>query len=105
MYHVGVIATDGSSVVIYFPGQGPIELACNVEGSTAGTTLWSVNGSRFTLIELRIGGLPNHNVTGTSIVINVPVNNTEYNCGTINFTAGSLLLSDSIFVYIAGEYL
>ena len=104
MYHIGVIATDGSSAVIYFPGQGPIELACNVEGSPAGATLWFVNGTVFLLRDLIEGGLRNHNVTGTSIVINVPVNNTEYNCGTI-ITAVSVLLSDSIFVYIAGEYL
>ena len=59
-----------------------------------------MNGTFFTLSSLRNGNLQNHNVTGTSIVINVPVNNTEYSCAKA--TADSEIFSDSIFVYIAG---
>ena len=99
---IGVTATDGSNAVIYFPGQGPIELACNAEGPVAGATLWSVNGTRYLLHFLINGGLQNHNVSGTSIVINAPVNNTEYICGIV--TSDLIMLGDSIFVYLAGEY-
>ena len=99
---IGVTATDGSNAVIYFPGQGPIELACNAGRPAAGATLWSVNGIIYLPNSLRDGELQNHNVSGTSIVINAPVNNTEYICGIV--TSDLIMLGDSIFVYLAGEY-
>ena len=89
---------EGPQTVIYFPGQGPIELVCN---ATEGLILWEVNGVRFLLFELRDGDLPNHSVNGTNIVINIPVNNTEYIC-IIPTTIDNLIRSDPAFVYVAG---
>ena len=80
----------------------PIKLACNVtEGPI--TLLWQVNGTSYTLGQLRSGDLHGHNIsTGFNIVINVPVNNTEYVC--VAFTNDFDALSNPAFIYIAGMY-
>ena len=100
LYVSGVII-EGPQTVIYFPGQGSIQLVCNAtEGPVI---LWAVNGASFSLIALRDGALPNHTANGTNIVINVPTNNSEYICtATTNLNATS---SNPAFVYIAGRRL
>ena len=103
MYYVflcvlGII--EGPQTVIYFPGQGPIELVCN---ATSGIIIWEVNGTSFTSTRLRDGELPNHTAIGTNIVINVPVNNTKYVCVVI--TNDNEISSEPAFVYIAGTYI
>ena len=89
---------EGPQTIIYFPGQGPIELVCNAtEGPII---LWEVNNGSFSLPRLRNGELENHAANGTNIVINVPVNNTEYICTAT--TNDNAISSDPAFVYIAG---
>ena len=91
---------EGPQTVIYFPGQGPIELVCN---ATEGPIIvWEVNGNEFFLFDLRDGELANHSANGTNIVINVPVNNTEYICTAA--TNDNPTSSDPAFVYVAGMY-
>ena len=91
---------DGTGTVIYFPGQGPIELTCTTEGPAGGVTLWTVNGTTFTLNNLRNGDLAGHGTNGTNIVISVPVNNTEYICEIA--TNVNDIVGDPVFIYIAG---
>ena len=91
---------EGPSDVIYFPNQGPVELTCIIsEGSTG----WRLNGDRiYTLTEIRNGNLTGHSLNGTTFVINIPINNTEYNCVSIR-DAGNII-SDPAFLYIAGRF-
>ena len=91
---------DGTGTVIYFPGQEPIELTCTIEVPARGITLWTVNGTTFTLNDLREGGITGHGTNGTNIVISVPVNNTEYICEI--FTNDNVIVGDPVFIYIAG---
>ena len=83
--------------MIYFPGQGNIELKCNVTG----IPLWMVNGTTFKLSELSDGELPGHNRTGANIIIESPVNNTKYVCESLFLD--HTIQSEAAFVYIAGE--
>ena len=78
--------------------QLPIELTCNVTGVAA----WSVNDTSYTVGELNNGALSGHSRNGTNILVNSPVNNTEYICvSQINDRENS---SDPAYVVIAGEY-
>lgn len=61
-----------------------------------------INGTTFTLNELARGELPGHNRDGTNIVIEAPVNNTQYVCESLISTNHSIQ-SVAAFVYIAGE--
>ena len=96
--YTGIII-EGPSNVTYLPGLTPlpIELTCNVTG----VTIWSVNDTSYTLGELDDGALPGHSRTGTNILVNSPVNNTEYIC--ISFTNDDAMLSDPAYIIIAGE--
>ena len=96
--YTGIIF-EGPSNVTYLPGVTPlpIELTCNVTG----VTIWSVSGSSYTLGELTNGRLPGHNRNGTNILVNSPVNNTEYTC--ISLTNDGAVLSDPAYIIIAGE--
>ena len=82
---------------MYLPGYTPlpIELTCNVNG----VALWSVNGTDFTLGAL---SLPGHGHNGTNILVNSPVNNTEYIC--VSQTSDGKTRSDPAYIVIAGEY-
>ena len=92
---------QGPSDVIYFPGQGPVELTCNITGGVAG---WSINGSgAITLGAIDNGGIPGHSRSGTNLIVDSPQNNTEYACAII--TNDGDIISDPAFLYIAGEYL
>ena len=76
----------------------PIELSCNVTG----TALWRVNGTDYTLGDLTNGALPGHSHTRTNILVNSPVNNTEYIC--VSTTNDGDDISDPAYIIIAGEY-
>ena len=93
----GVII-EGPGNVTYLPGVTPlpIELTCNVTGTAA----WRVNGTNYFLGELTSGDLPGHNRTGKNILVNSPVNNTEYICVSAD---GSVTRSDPAYVIIASE--
>ena len=75
--HAGIII-EGPSDVTYLPGLTPlpIKLTCNVTGAAT----WTVNGIDYLLSSLTNGALPGHNRTGANILVNSPVNNTEYIC-------------------------
>ena len=90
---------QGPSDVIYFPNQRPVELTCNIsEGSTG----WLVNNDRiYTLTEIRSGDLTGHSINRTTLVVNVPTNNTKYNCVSIRDDGN--IISDPAFLYIAGR--
>ena len=91
--------TEGPSNVIYFPDVTPvpIELTCNITGIVA----WRVNGLIYLFHGLTNGALPGHNITGTSLLVYNPVNNTEYVC--TSQTAGGTFFSDPAYIYFAGE--
>ena len=75
----------------------PIELTCNVTG----VALWEVNNTDYSLGSLTNGNLPGHNRTGTNILVNSPVNNTEYIC--VSQTNDGSDLSDPAYIIIAGK--
>ena len=77
----------------------PIELTCNVTGLVS----WRVNGSNYFLNELTSGQVPGHNATGVNILVNDPVNNTEYVCMWIQ-VGGDSIMSDPAYIIITGEY-
>ena len=100
VYFTGVII-EGPSNVTYLPGVTPlpIELTCNVTG----TAVWTVNDTSYNLTDLIDGALPGHNLTEDNILVNSPVNNTEYICmsqlNDANFS------SDPAYIIVAGECL
>ena len=64
--------------------------------------MWRVNGTSYTLLDLTNGSLPGHNHTGTNILVNSPVNNTEYVCvSALNF---ALLINAPAYLTVAGEF-
>ena len=69
---------EGPSIVTYIPGltPSPIELTCNVTG----VALWRVDDESYTLTEITNGVLPGHSLNGTNLLVDSPVNNTEYIC-------------------------
>ena len=97
-FTVGTII-EGPSNVTYIPGhtQLPIKLTCNVTG----VALWRVNGTNYTLTELANGTLSGHNHTETNILVNSPVNNTEYFC--VSSTNDGTTRSNLVYVVIAGK--
>ena len=94
--------TEGPSNVTYIPGVTPlpIELTCNVTGLAA----WRVNGlvTVYTLAGLTNGALPGHNRSGANILVNSPVNNTEYIC--VSQTFGGEDESNPAYIVISGEF-
>ena len=80
-----------------------IELICNVTGFAT----WRVNVNDRTDGEFTPNGLVNgdghmHGVDGTNILINVPMNNTEYAC--VSNVGLDVSLSDPAFLNIAGKH-
>ena len=90
---------EGPSNVTYLPDETPlpIELTCNVTGVAA----WRVNGTIYILADLTDGALPGHSRNGTNILVNSPVNNTEYIC--LSATNDGVTISDPAYIIIAGE--
>lgn len=72
-------------------------MTCN----TTGSLLWRINGTLYTLSQLGSGMLPGHNRTGTTLLVNSPVNNTEYIC-VVNTNNGDIT-SDPAYIIIAGK--
>ena len=91
---------EGPSNITYIPGLTPlpIELTCNATG----LPIWIVNGTAYLIINLSEGALPGHSRTGTNILVNSPVNNTEYIC--VSLTSDVETSSASAYIIIAGEY-
>ena len=87
---------EGPSNVTSFPVLMPlpIELTCNVTGIVA----WKVNGSSYLLNDLTNGRLTGHGRTGPNILVNSPVNNTEYIC--VSQTTDGTVDSDPAYVLI-----
>ena len=92
---------EGPSSITYLPNLTPlpIELTCNVTG----VATWTVNNTDYTLGSLTNGELPGHSRTGSNILVNSPVNNTEYIC--VSTTNDGDVTSDPAYVIIAGEYI
>ena len=99
-YYTGTV-NEGPTNITYLPGVTPlpIELTCNVTGLAA----WRVNNTDYLLREFTNGGLPGHNRTGTNILVNTPVNNTEYICVS-QISNDVAISSDPAYIIIAGEY-
>ena len=75
----------------------PIELTCNVIGEAA----WRINGTTYLLSDLRFGLLPGHSLNGANVLVNSPVNNTEYIC--VFLVRDGKITSDPAYIIIAGE--
>ena len=91
---------EGPGNVTYLPGLTPlpIKLTCNVTGGT----LWVVNGTYHLFEDLTSGLVPGHNATKTKILVNCPVNNTQYMC--VSAQPGGVTISDPAYITIAGKY-
>ena len=103
MMHISCVCTgaiiEGPSSVTYLPGLTPlpIELTCNVTE----IALWRVNNELYTLTELSSGVLSGHCRNGMNILVNIPVNNTEYIC--VSQINSSNISSDPAYIVIAGK--
>ena len=94
---------EGPSNVTYIAGVTPlpIELTCNVTG----LVIWTVNGTDYRLGSLTNGALLGHNVTGTNILVNSPMNNnTKYVCVSLNNDDSETISDPAYIIIIAGEY-
>ena len=80
----------------------PIKLTCNASGES----LWRVNGTDYTNTQLINGVLLEHNYisNGTGILVNSPVNNTEYICVS-HPNSSIVIISDPVYIIIAGKCL
>ena len=65
-------------------------------------TAWIVNGTAYTRNELTNGNLPGHNRDGDNILVNNPVNNTQYVCVFLDSDTNEGN-SDPAYIIIAGE--
>ena len=90
---------EGPSSVTYLPNLTPlpIELTCNV---TAIAT-WTINNTVYRVTSLARGNLLGHDTRGTNVLINIPVNNTEYVC--VCFFNSTDEHSDPAYIIIAGK--
>ena len=75
----------------------PINLTCIVTG----VVTWRINGTFYISTNHINGALPGHHCVGTNLLIDSPVNNTEYICVSANNY--SVLISDPALIIIAGE--
>ena len=65
--------------------------------------MWRVDNQRYTLGDLTNGALSGHSRTGTNILVNSPVNNTEYIC--VSTTNDGDVSSDPAYIIVlAGEH-
>ena len=91
---------EGPSSVTYLPDITPLPIKLTCNGNGVG--LWNVNGTEYTLSDLR-GTLPGHGLNGINILVRIPVNNTEYIC--VSQTNDGKTRSDPAYIVIAGEYI
>ena len=102
--YIGTPVIQGPSEVIYRPNEGPIELVC-IRNTTAGSTLWRVNGSS-AMTSTGIANLfPGHaaSTNGINLVVVNATNNTQYIC--VSFVQGGGTIetdSEPVYLYIAG---
>ena len=89
---------EGPSNFTYLPNVTtlPIELTCNVSG----VALWEINGTDYALSSLTEGDLSGHSRSGTNILVDNPLNNTEYICESQTNDGG--VSSDPAYIIIAG---
>ena len=66
----------------------PIELTCDLIAAAG----WSINGNIY------FGMVPGHNVSGGNILVNNPMNNSQYFC--LNGTN----IGELYHIFVAGEY-
>ena len=92
---------EGPSNVTYLPGLTslPIELTCNITGVAA----WRIDNVTYTLTQLTNGVPQGHSRIGTNVLVNSPVNNTEYIC--LSTTNDGEIRSDPAYIIIAGEHM
>ena len=93
---------QGPSKIILQPDEGPVELVCD-RNTTAGSTLWRVNGSGSYSPYDVSDPFPGHTNNGVNIVIVNATNSTEYVCvsqvdGMVN------TYSEPVYIYVAGTY-
>ena len=83
--------------VVYHPGVTtlPIELTCDVSLAVG----WAVNGDVYLLNQLESGNAPGYNASGGNILINNPMNNSQYFCSDGRDIGGLY------HIFIAGEYI
>ena len=100
MLYIDATIIEGPSDVTYIPGLTPlpIELTCNVTGFP----VWRINGTTYTLNSLGNGELQGHSRNGANILVNSPVNNTEYIC--VSSTVFGDVSSDPAYIIIAGKW-
>ena len=79
----------------------PIELTCNVTGIVIA---WIVNDTNYNVVQLINRALPGHELAGTNLLVNSPVNNTKYICVFVN-DGGNETYSDPAYVVIAGKHI
>ena len=107
MLSILVAAQEDPGVVIAYPGQD-VEIPCGIP-DVGGFTLWMINGFPYTLNDLLSGNVVGHNVSGRNIIVEDIVmndvrNGTEYRCRVARMD-GSDIVSDPIFIFVAGEIL
>ena len=100
---VGIPVIQGPSKIIHRPDEGPVELVCD-RNTTAGSTLWRVNGSGLYTPHDISDPLPGHTNNGVNIVIVNATNNTEYVCASVVDGINSTY-SEPVYIYVAGTYI
>ena len=98
--HTAGTINQGPSNVTFISGRTslPIVLTCNVTGFAS----WIVNGTPYFTSQLLAGLVDGHSANEADIVINIPMNDTEYIC--VSNTQSAAVNSSSAFLYIAGKF-
>ena len=99
---VGIPVIQGPSKIIHRPDEGPVELVCD-RNTTAGSTLWRVNGSSAQTPADLVMMFPGHSLNGVNLVIVNATNNTEYVCASVVDGMNSTY-SEPVYIYVAGKY-
>ena len=109
-YYFTVTAPEGSRIVTVHPAGQDVELLCSVRGLEGIAWLINFNGP-YGVNSLHNGILKGYSaniVTNNLIVENIMMNdvrnNTEYRCGLNTQKVSTILASDPIILYVAGEY-
>ena len=99
---VGTPVIQGPSKVIFRPNEGPVELVCE-RNTTAGSTLWRLNGSDALTPAALVMRFSGHVTNGVDIQIVNATNNTEYICVS-NVDRVGETDSEPVYLYVAGTY-
>ena len=100
-------AQEDPGVVIAYPGQDA-EIPCSINITDGTFASWMVNGTHYTLAQLFTGQLVGHNISGRNIVVeniitNDVRNGTEYRCIVSQIPPTPDIISEPIFLHVAGE--